>query len=119
MSVPSRVALLHEYVELPGPRVPRLVPPREWARWVRGWTRGSGHRWERVGPTVWCPACGSFAVPNPRVREWAKTVDGGGLVKEPRPLRHPGSNPSRLRARTVAAVPACCSTDRVRQVQES
>lgn len=42
-------------------RTPIYVPPREWLRWVRGWTRGLGHHWSRSGSLVSCPSCGAVA----------------------------------------------------------
>ena len=42
-------------------RTPLYVPPREWLRWVRGWTRGLGHHWSRSSSLVSCPSCGAVA----------------------------------------------------------
>ncbi len=42
-------------------RTPAYVPPREWLRWVRGWTRGLGHRWSRSGSLVSCSSCEAVA----------------------------------------------------------
>jgi len=91
------------------PHRPLRPGPREWLRWVSGWTRGRlGHSWAREGQEVLCRGCGALArvAPHPAVPMSWPSFDDGPAVLRRRFLRALGANWD-------------CAESQVRQVMES